>query len=167
MVPWSLVRTVPLDADRARAFKIIGPSRHARVPVVGAIERMEESRGRREGDARAGAGRTTWGVVGVLEQIDLYLRPEASIAELVKPVVRLKRAMRVREALLWLREHRCGRGIVEDEQGRPVGIVTARDLVEPLTGELATTCETAAHQQSSTSAHYGDRAKTPASFVPA
>ena len=27
--------------------------------------------------------------------------------------------------------------IVEDDQGRPVGIVTTKDLVEPLTGELA------------------------------
>jgi CBS domain containing-hemolysin-like protein len=42
----------------------------------------------------------------------------------------------VREALLMLREHRCAMGVVEDDQGRPVGIVTSRDLVEPLTGEL-------------------------------
>jgi CBS domain containing-hemolysin-like protein len=27
-------------------------------------------------------------------------------------------------------------GIVEDAAGRPVGIITAKDLVEPLTGEL-------------------------------
>jgi CBS domain containing-hemolysin-like protein len=125
MVPWSLVRTLPLDVDRARALKIIGATRHARVPVVGRIE--------------SSGGRPTWGVVGVLEQIDLYLRPEATIAELVRPVVRLRRATRVREALLLLREHRCAMGIVEDDPAnhRPMGIVTARDLVEPLTGELA------------------------------
>jgi CBS domain containing-hemolysin-like protein len=123
MVPWTLVRTVPLDADRARVLKIIGPSRHARVPVVGSIE--------------SGTRQPLWGVVGVLEQIDLYLQPEAKIAELVKPVVRLKRSARVREALLTLREHKCAMGIVEDDQHRPLGIVTARDLVEPLTGALA------------------------------
>jgi CBS domain containing-hemolysin-like protein len=122
MVPWSLVRTVPLDADRARALKIIGATRHARVPVVGAIESSQ---------------RRGWGVVGVLEQIDLYLRPEAGIVGLVKPVVRFRRGTPVREALLALREHRCAMGVVEDDQGRPLGIVTARDLVEPLTGELA------------------------------
>ncbi len=115
MVPWTLVRTVPLDADRARVLKIIGPSRHARVPVVGSIE------------SAAGSRQPLWGVVGVLEQIDLYLRPEAMIAELVKPVVRLKRSARVREALLTLREHKCAMGIVEDDQHRPLGIVTGSE----------------------------------------
>jgi CBS domain containing-hemolysin-like protein len=125
MVPWSLVRTLPLDIDRARALKIIGPSRHARVPVVGSIE------------SSSPGGRATWGVVGILEQLDLYLKPEATIAELVRPVVRLRRSTRVREALLLLREHKCAMGVVEDDNHRPLGIVTARDLVEPLTGELA------------------------------
>jgi CBS domain containing-hemolysin-like protein len=72
----------------------------------------------------------------VLEQIDLYLRPSAGIPELVKPIVHFKRATPVREALLMLREHRCAMGVVEDDSGRPIGIVTSRDLVEPLTGEL-------------------------------
>jgi CBS domain containing-hemolysin-like protein len=131
MVPWSLVRSVPLDADRARALKIIGASRHARVPVVGSIESIAQSAIRNPQSAVV-----RWGVVGMLEQIDLYAHPQASIAELVKPVVRLKRSMRVREALLLLREHKSPMGVVEDDD-RPLGIVTARDLVEPLTGELA------------------------------
>jgi len=131
MVPWSLVRSVPLDADRARVLKIIGATRHARVPVVGAIGQL----GAR--NAVHGTGSVLrWGVVGVLEQIDLYLHPDAAIAELVKPIVRFGRGASVREALLMLRENRCAMGVVEDDHGRPVGIVTARDLVEPLTGEL-------------------------------
>jgi CBS domain containing-hemolysin-like protein len=143
MVPWSLVRTVPLDADRGRLLKIIGATRHARVPVVGEVGNLKSQGG---AEAPAGgtappsaAGRPTgprWGVIGVLEQIDLYLRPEASLPELVRSIVHFRRGTPVREALLTLREHRCAMGVVEDDHGRPIGIVTARDLVEPLTGEL-------------------------------
>jgi CBS domain containing-hemolysin-like protein len=131
MVPWSLVRSVPLDADRARALKAIGASQHTRVPVMGEVVR-QSSVGRRAGDAG-----TAQGVVGMINQIQFYTRPKASVAELVRPVVKLSRTTRVREALLLLREHETGLGVVEDEQGRPVGIVTAKDLVEPLIGELA------------------------------
>ena len=84
-----------------------------------------------------GARGASTGVVGVIDQIEMHTTPGASVAELVRPVVRLKKTTRVREALLLLREHNARVGVVEDDHGRPLGIVTAKDLVEPLTGELS------------------------------
>jgi CBS domain containing-hemolysin-like protein len=42
-----------------------------------------------------------------------------------------------REALATLRLKKSRVAIVEDATGRPIGLVTAKDLVAPLTGELA------------------------------
>lgn len=124
MVPWASVRSIPLDADHFRARRLLVSNTHARVPVVGLIERQRP-------------GHSYQGVVGVLHQIDLYLNPRARIAELVKPVARLKPGVGVQEALLQLREQRAPMGIVEDAAGRPIGLVTPADLLEPLTGEMA------------------------------
>jgi putative hemolysin len=115
MIPWSLVRAVPADADRRRAGRIIGASRHVHFPVV-------DPRGL---------------VVGIVSQVDLYTQPDAPVAELARPAVRFGRGVPVREALLLVREHGSRMGIVEDGAGRPVGIVTPKDLIEPLTGEVA------------------------------
>ncbi len=123
MVPWSAVRWVPLEADRPRMLRLLAGNTHSRIPVVGTIERQ-----------RSGASHQ--GVIGVLRQIDLYLNPESPITALVQPIVRLKRHMGVREALLLLREHKAGMGIVEDDAGRPLGVVTPADLIEPLTGQM-------------------------------
>lgn len=115
MVPWSRVRAVPVEAGRAALRRIIGRSVHARLPVV-------DKTGR---------------VVGVLRQIDLHLDPHATPASLILPPVRFQRGTRVREALVQIRDSESKLGIVEDGRGVPLGIVTAKDLVEPLTGELA------------------------------
>jgi putative hemolysin len=115
MVPWSAVRAIPADSDRARVPRLIGDAAHARIPVV-------DRRGR---------------VTGVLRQLDLHTRPDAPLAQLVTPPVRLLKSTSVHDALVKMRESKARLAIVEDDQGRPVGIVTTKDLVEPLTGELA------------------------------
>ena len=50
--------------------------------------------------------------------------------------MRLKPNQSLREAILKMREAATRFGVVEDPQGLPLGIVTSKDLVEPLTGEL-------------------------------
>ncbi|MFZ4572775.1 MAG: CNNM domain-containing protein [Phycisphaerales bacterium] len=114
MTPWALVRPIPYSADRAGALRIIGEGSHARFPVVDRYGR----------------------VVGVLRQIDLHLRPDAKVADLTTNCVRLKPDHSLREAILKMREAATRFGVVEDPQGLPLGIVTSKDLVEPLTGEL-------------------------------
>lgn len=115
MTPWSDVKVLPASAERSRLLELVGPSEHAFFPCVD----------------RAGK------VVGVIRQLDLFTQTKKSGAELVIPVPRVRPHTPAREALSQLRQKRTRIAIVEDAVGRPVGIVTAKDLVEPLTGELA------------------------------
>jgi CBS domain containing-hemolysin-like protein len=52
--------------------------------------------------------------------------------------VHLPRSRPLRDALRTLQEQRRAIAIVVDEQDKPIGVVTVKDLIEPLTGELAT-----------------------------
>lgn len=115
MVRWAKVRSVPLECSRVQAMRAIGSVSHARIPVVN----------------KAGV------VVGVLHQADLHTRPDQSVAQLMTPPVRVKAQTPARDALLAIRRARTGVAIVEDASGRPVGLVTIKDLIEPLTGEIA------------------------------
>ncbi len=113
MTSWHRVRCVELawSPDRVRAFT----ARHTprRYPVV-------DERGQ---------------VVGILDSLDLFLRPEASVADLMTPPVCVSPRMPVRDALTLLRKEDA-RMLIVEQHARPVGIVTPKDLVEPLVGEL-------------------------------
>ncbi|MBI1191130.1 MAG: DUF21 domain-containing protein [Tepidisphaera sp.] len=115
MTPWAKVRTLAADADRGRAIRLLVDNPHTWVPVVD----------------RAGA------CTGVLRQMDLFVMPEREPSGLLKAPVRLAPTTKVREALQMLRQNAAPLGIVVDGAGRPLGIVTPKDLVEALTGELA------------------------------
>lgn len=115
MTPWSSVRPLPFSADRATALRIIGDADHARFPVVDRYGK----------------------VVGVIRHVDLHLRPEAKIADLTGNCVRLTPNTDLRRAIHVMRSANARFAVVEDQSGRPLGIVTGRDLVEPLTGELS------------------------------
>lgn len=114
MTPWTRVQTLPFEADAKHLRALFAGIPHSRAPVV-------DRRGR---------------VRGVISQIDLYLRPDASVQELLSPHVSLRDELTLRDALILVRASETGLGVVE-RQGRPVGLVTVKDLVEPLTGELA------------------------------
>lgn len=113
MVPWSQVRTMSASWDAARALAMVRDNRLTRFPLV---------------DARGQ-------VMGLVEHLDVSLNPGKRPADLVKPIARLDGRLNVREALLKLGEHGSRLAIVT-EKGRPIGVVTAKDLCEPLTGEL-------------------------------
>jgi len=115
MVPWASVRALPAEVDRDSALRVVATSGHKRLPLVDRTGR----------------------VVGVLRGLDLLLRPREAPGAMATPPARFRPDVGVREALTVLLERRGRVGIVEDETGRPLGLVTARDLVEPLTGELA------------------------------
>jgi putative hemolysin len=114
MTPWEKVVVVPASAERSRMLDIISGSPHAHFPAVD----------------RAGK------VVGVIRHLDLYVQTKRTASEMIEPAPRITTATPAREALGALRLKRAKVAIVEDELGRPLGIVTAKDLVEPLTGEL-------------------------------
>ncbi|MGQ0629162.1 MAG: CNNM domain-containing protein [Phycisphaerales bacterium] len=113
MVPWDKVHKVSAEWNRARVLDAASQHTASRYPVVNA-------RG---------------GVVGVVELMALCLDDRATVKGSMTPPVVLEEEGSVRDALRRLRSAGAALAIVE-RRGRPVGIVTTKDLVEPLTGEL-------------------------------
>ncbi len=78
-------------------------------------------------------------VVGILSSIDLYTRsemnPNQTIQDLLHPPVRVEGGLSVSQALGRLSRGSGRLGVVV-LGGRDVGIVTRKDLIEPLVGEL-------------------------------
>jgi putative hemolysin len=113
MVPWRSVRTLPMDADdRSRNEAVASP--WTRFPVI-------------DHDG---------GIAGIVSVVDLYCTPDIPIDELAVHPLRLHPDDAVSDALRQLRSHQSQIAIIETTTGRPLGIVTLKDLVEPLTGEL-------------------------------
>lgn len=124
MQPWAKVRAIAEGADRARLLQLLAQHPFSRFPVAD------------------GAGR----VIGTVEHLDICLNPGKAIADLMRPPVFLPPEMPVREALLALGRAGAKMAVVQQTSPatgggvggvRPLGIVTAKDLIEPLTGELA------------------------------
>ena len=114
MIPWRRVRTIPIGLDRPALLALFVRSIHARYPVVDASGK----------------------VVGVLDQGRAVLEPGASIESLMTPPTWLEADLPVREAIAQLQASGGHLAIVRD-RGAIVGVVTLKDLVEPLVGELA------------------------------
>jgi putative hemolysin len=114
MVPWEAAAAVREATPRGELARQLARTNFSRVPVLG-----------RDGK-----------LLGVLAQVDFFLEPHRPVSELVKPPARLSPEQSVREALQELRQSRCPMAVVF-RNGKPVGLATAKDLVEPLTGRLA------------------------------
>lgn len=119
MVPWDQAVKIQTDWDRARVLELAASRGFSRYPVVDA-----------QGNPR-----------GVLNILDLLLQPQRPLADLIKPAMELDEDLPVRDALVGLATNGSGMALVVSAGSRrgrakPFGIVTAKDLVEPLTGEL-------------------------------
>lgn len=115
MRPWRQVATVALSASPAERAKALLASGASRLPVVD------------------GAGM----VVGVVAAIDHIARPlEPTGALAVKPLF-IAPSMPALEAIHTLRRERAAIAVVAERPDRPLGIVSMKDLVEPLVGDLA------------------------------
>lgn len=113
MTPWKQVTTVRSSASRADALAVFSGTPHTRAPVVD------------------GSGR----VVGVLNRLHLHLHPERTVESLMAEAVTLEPELPVTVALARLRSEDSPAGIVMGPSG-PVGLVTPKDLIEPLVGTL-------------------------------
>ncbi|MGD9690984.1 MAG: CNNM domain-containing protein [Phycisphaerales bacterium] len=124
MVPWSAAIRIDDSMSREQMMELIAVHPFSRFPVVAA------------GASASPAGTHT--VLGVVETLDLCLSPEAPLSSLLRPVARLRERMSVRDGLLAMAAAGASMAIVIGEGPRetPRGLVTAKDLVEPLTGEL-------------------------------
>lgn len=114
MIPWRSVHAVAAAWDRQQLLDFLAGQPHRRFPVVD----------------RSGR------VVGVLDSVRAFTEGWDRLEEIVDPPLLVQARLPAREALARLYQHRAHLAVVE-RGGRPVGIVTAKDLVEPLIGELA------------------------------
>lgn len=118
MIPLGRVRTLRAGWTIERARASVRGHPYSRFPVIGK-------------DGRVG---------GVIHAIDLYTHesaknPSASIDPMIEPVVLVSPQMSVEKALRTLNRSGGHLGVVR--QGTTdIGIVTRKDLVEPLVGEL-------------------------------
>ncbi|MEM6334446.1 MAG: CNNM domain-containing protein [Planctomycetota bacterium] len=97
--------------------------------------------------AEQGGGRSRYPVVdargkvlGVVNVLDALVHEPGEcppIAELMVGAVQLPQTMGLRAGLTALQREGGSLAVVTDERGRPVGVASPKDLVEPITGELA------------------------------
>ena len=114
MTAWERVEAVPRDASSEALQQQMRRTHHTRLPVL-------------EGED----------VVGYVHQLDvLEAGPQVELESCMRPVGRIEPGTPVDRALLTLRG--SGRRLmVVEEAGEPIGIVTLKDLVEEISGELA------------------------------
>jgi CBS domain containing-hemolysin-like protein len=116
MIPWSNVATIPVDADRRRREALLRHRLFTRMPVVDA------------------GGQVT----GIISSIDALLEPDVPTAGLMSEPMTIPTTAPLRAALRSMRLQRQAMAIaVDPDTERPRGLVTLKDLVEPITGELA------------------------------
>jgi len=118
MVPWASVRTLRAGAPPEAAWALADRAPHTRFPLV-------------EADGT---------VVGVLNIFDVLLHPVEQcppLRALARTLPRCGRGTALRDALAMLRRQRSAMALVVDPGDKPLGVVTIKDLVEPITGELA------------------------------
>lgn len=117
MVPLAKVQMLEAHARRADIGALLRGSRHARMPVY-------------ELDRRQ--------VVGVIHFLDLADAPsEARVADLMRTIPRTTPDKTVLDVLTMLQRERRRIAAVMDAGDRCLGIVTVKDLVEEIVGELS------------------------------
>lgn len=109
MVPWSRVRTIPVNGNRRQLAGWLERESFSFYPVVNP-----------QGD-----------VIGVVTHLDLCLKLDIPIEKLMRPALSLSPDMSVHSGLLALRRGGAMVGIVMLDN-KPVGLVSPKDLIDPL-----------------------------------
>lgn len=117
MVPRFRTVMLPADATGSDAEKLVRRSEFSRMPVF-------------RGDTKH--------VIGVVHLLDiLTTAPDAPVSKHARPPVEVTPDTPVLEALTILQRGRRRMAIAVDKWGHCVGVVTVKDLVEEIVGELA------------------------------
>lgn len=116
MVPLSKTACVPDRVERDALIELVNETHFSRLPVY---------RGGRQN------------VIGVLHVFDVYAAERTDgIKEHIREVLRISASDSVPAALRKLQEHHEVFAIVEDRRGNALGVLTIKDLVEEIVGEL-------------------------------
>jgi len=117
MKPWNRVVGVPATIGRAGFQALVRRYDVSRMPVL---------------------GRSTNEVLGVVEVLAaLGAQGDFSLTRYLQPAMTLIGEQDVRSAITLMQRARQTLAIVVDRQGRAVGLVTMKDLIEELVGDLA------------------------------
>jgi CBS domain containing-hemolysin-like protein len=117
MVPWAKVIKVQLTDPPSTLWNLATRTSRSRFPIVD----------------------KTGAVVGVVNVMDaLLVGPDdcPPIEKLMDQPYTLPASYPSRKALAEMQKHHVALALVADAAGHPVGIVTMKDLIEPITGEL-------------------------------
>ena len=117
MIPIGEATVLSAGLDGPELRNAVRQARHSRLPVVSGPEMS---------------------IVGILHTLD-YIRAEksgTSLGELVRPALDVRHNDGITAVLVALQRARGQMAIVLDDADRPVGIVTVKDLVEEIVGEL-------------------------------
>jgi CBS domain containing-hemolysin-like protein len=115
MVPWTRVSCIGINIPVHRRLISLSGTSHTRFPVV-------NSKGT---------------VDGILPVLSVLLEPNAPTKQLLIEPLYISPDIKVQEALNQLRKSGKHMAIVSRDGITPIGIVTLKDLVEPIVGELA------------------------------
>jgi CBS domain containing-hemolysin-like protein len=117
MVPMARVETLPAAMPAGEALLKVKNSVHVFFPVVAGAKGSE--------------------VLGYVSFLDLLYqeKPESTVADHVRPLEVLPADLHIEDALVRMARHEVRMGLVT-QGGRPLGIVTHKDLVEEIVGEL-------------------------------
>ena len=119
MVPWPEVTTVRADDPPSILWQLGNSTSRSRFPVVDPMGQ----------------------VLGIVSVYDALLHAPKTcppIRELMQKPFTIRADVPVFRALNQLKAQRVALAIVIDEHDQPVGVATVKDLLEPITGELAT-----------------------------
>jgi len=119
MTPWDDVMTVGVNDAPDVLWDLADRTSRTRFPVV------DE------------AGHAV-GVVSVMEALRRGRDACPPVRDLMRPVMRLSKGLALRRGLSELQRQKAALAVVMDENEASVGVVTVKDLVEPVTGELVT-----------------------------
>jgi putative hemolysin len=115
MVPWRQVVAIRLDTGREARDRLMRERNLSRLPVT-------DRRGQ---------------VVGVMSWDDAVLEAASPTRDVTRNALTFPPETRLMDAMSTMRHQREAIAIVvAPGSGRPIGLVTLKDLVEPLTGEL-------------------------------
>ena len=116
MVPWQQVITIGDDEPAARLWELADRTSRTRFPVIDQAGQVK-------------------GVVDITEALLHKPQDCPPPDQLLKPVTTLEADTTLHQGLTQLQQSRVPMAIVTRD-GKPVGLATIKDLVEPITGEL-------------------------------
>jgi CBS domain containing-hemolysin-like protein len=121
MVPRERLAAVEASTPFGEVLRLVATSPYSRLPVYrGSLDR----------------------VIGILHTKDVVLdyigeQPRASVATLLRPIVRVRETMPADRLLAFLRERRRHHALVEDDDGRISGLITLEDVLAELLGSVS------------------------------